>query len=404
MSKKMKYIVMVPDGMADYPLAELGGRTPLEVARTPNMDLLAKDGKIGQASFVPEGMIPGSDVANLAIFGYDPNKYFSGRAPLEATHLGIELKADEVAFRCNFITEGNGYLVDYSAGHITTKEAQVLIKVLNKHFKKEGIVFYPGVSYRHLMIIKDVNHDLCKVRCYPPHDIMGQKIEKYMLDKKKAGFINDIMLKAREILDLHEINQVRRDLNESPANMIWLWGQGKKVDLPSFKEKYGLSGAVISAVDLIKGIGCAAGLEAIYVPGATGYYDTDYEAKARYALKALEKDDFVFIHVEAPDEAGHNGDARAKISAIESFDKLVLGTVLAGLKDVKDYRLMILPDHPTPVALKTHTSDPVCLLMYGSGIEKDEICLYNENEAKKSEFVFANGYELMDCFIKQERI
>lgn len=395
---------MVPDGMADYPLAELGGRTPLEVARTPNMDLLAKDGKIGQASFVPEGMIPGSDVANLAIFGYDPNKYFSGRAPLEATHLGIELKADEVAFRCNFITEGNGYLVDYSAGHITTKEAQVLIKVLNKHFKKEGIVFYPGVSYRHLMIIKDVNHDLCKVRCYPPHDIMGQKIEKYMLDKKKAGFINDIMLKAREILDLHEINQVRRDLNESPANMIWLWGQGKKVDLPSFKEKYGLSGAVISAVDLIKGIGCAAGLEAIYVPGATGYYDTDYEAKARYALKALEKDDFVFIHVEAPDEAGHNGDARAKISAIESFDKLVLGTVLAGLKDVKDYRLMILPDHPTPVALKTHTSDPVCLLMYGSGIEKDEICLYNENEAKKSEFVFANGYELMDCFIKQERI
>ncbi|MBU1043676.1 MAG: cofactor-independent phosphoglycerate mutase [Candidatus Omnitrophica bacterium] len=400
----MKYIVMVPDGMADYPLAELGGRTPLEVARTPNMDLLAKDGKIGQASFVPEGMIPGSDVANLAIFGYDPNKYFSGRAPLEATHLGIELKADEVAFRCNFITEGNGYLVDYSAGHITTKEAQVLIKVLNKHFKKEGIVFYPGVSYRHLMIIKDVNHDLCKVRCYPPHDIMGQKIEKYMLDKKKAGFINDIMLKAREILDLHEINQVRRDLNESPANMIWLWGQGKKVDLPSFKEKYGLSGAVISAVDLIKGIGCAAGLEAIYVPGATGYYDTDYEAKARYALKALEKDDFVFIHVEAPDEAGHNGDARAKISAIESFDKLVLGTVLAGLKDVKDYRLMILPDHPTPVALKTHTSDPVCLLMYGSGIEKDEICLYNENEAKKSEFVFANGYELMDCFIKQERI
>ncbi|MBU1088107.1 MAG: cofactor-independent phosphoglycerate mutase [Candidatus Omnitrophica bacterium] len=400
----MKYIVMVPDGMADYPLDDLAGRTPLEVARTPNMDMLAKDGKIGQASFVPEGMIPGSDVANLAIFGYDPNKYFSGRAPLEATHLGIELKEDEVAFRCNFITEGNGYLVDYSAGHITTKEAQVLIKVLNKNFKKQGIVFYPGVSYRHLMIVKDLNHELCKVKCYPPHDIMGQKIEKYMLDKKKAGVINDIMLRSRDILDLQEINQVRRDLNESPANMIWLWGQGKKVILPSFKEKYGLSGAVISAVDLIKGIGCAAGLEAINVPGATGYYDTDYEAKARYALKALEKDDFVFIHVEAPDEAGHNGDARAKISAIESFDKLVLGTVLAGLKDVKDYRLLILPDHPTPVALKTHTSDPVCLLMYGSGVAKDDIGFYNEFEAKKSQFIFANGYELMDCFIRQEQV
>ncbi len=404
MSKKMKYIVMVPDGMSDYPLEDLGNRTPLEVARTPNMDLLAKDGKIGQASFVPEGMIPGSDVANLAIFGYDPKKYFSGRAPLEATHLGIELKDGEVAFRCNFITEGNGCLVDYSAGHISTKEAQVLIKVLNKHLKDENIVFYPGVSYRHLMIIKDSNHDLCKVKCFPPHDILGQKIDKHLPDKKKAALINDIMFKSREILDLHEINQVRRDLHESPANMIWLWGQGKKVVLPSFKEKYGLSGAVISAVDLIKGIGCAAGLEAIKVPGATGYYDTDYEAKARYALKALEKDDFVFIHVEAPDEAGHNGDARAKISAIENFDKLVVGTVLEGLKDVKDYRLLILPDHPTPVALKTHTSDPVCLLMYGSGVLKDDINYYNELEAKKSQFVFADGHELMDYFVKQEQL
>ncbi|MFH1062459.1 MAG: cofactor-independent phosphoglycerate mutase [Candidatus Omnitrophota bacterium] len=404
MAKKMKYIVMVPDGMADYPLEELGGKTPLEVARTPNMDLLAKDGKIGQASFVPEGMVPGSDVANLAIFGYDPNKYFSGRAPLEATNLGIKLKDDEVAFRCNFITEDNGNLVDYSAGHISSKEAQVLIKVLNRHFKNENIVFYPGVSYRHLMVIKDSEHDLCKIRCYPPHDIMGQKIEKYMPDNKKAEFINDIMIRSRDILDLHEINQVRRDLNESPANMIWLWGQGKKVELPSFKQKYGLSGAVISAVDLIKGIGCAAGLEAINVPGATGYYDTDYAAKAKYSLKALEKDDFVFIHVEAPDEAGHNGDARAKIAAIENFDKLVVGTVLAGLKDIKDYRILILPDHPTPVALKTHTSDPVCFLMYGSGVEKDEICFYNEIEAKKSQFVFADGYELMDYFIKREQI
>lgn len=404
MSKKMKYIVMVPDGMADYPLEELGGRTPLEAARTPNMDLLAKDGKIGQAAFVPEGMIPGSDVANLSIFGYDPKKYFSGRAPLEAINLGVELKEDEVAFRCNFITEGDGNLVDYSAGHISTKEAKILIKVLNRHFKNENIVFYPGVSYRHLMIIKDSDLEICKVKCYPPHDIMGQKIEKYMPDNKKAEFINDIMIRSRDILDHHEINQVRRDLKESPANMIWLWGQGKKVELPLFKQKYGIGGAVISAVDLIKGIGCAAGLEAINVPGATGYYDTDYAAKAMYALKALEKDDFVFIHVEAPDEAGHNGDVRAKIAAIENFDKLVVGTVLAGLKNIKDYRLLILPDHPTPVALRTHTSDPVCFLMYGSGIEKDEIPLYNESEAKNSQFVFGNGYELMDCFIKKEQI
>jgi 2,3-bisphosphoglycerate-independent phosphoglycerate mutase len=404
MSDKIKYIVLVPDGMADYPIDELGQRTPLEVARTPNMDKLAKQGKIGQASFVPADMIPGSDVANLSIFGYDPKKYFSGRAPLEAINLGIELQKDEIAFRCNFITYDDGYLFDYSAGHITTKEAQVLIKVLNKNFKDKNVVFYPGVSYRHLMVLKDDDDEFAKIKCYPPHDIMGQKIEKYLPNKKKAEKIKELIISSQEILDFHEINQVRRDLKESPANMIWLWGQGKKVELPSFKQKYNLNGGVISAVDLIKGIGRAAGLEVINVPGATGYYDTDYQAKARYALNFLKKGDFIFVHVEAPDEAGHNGDARAKITAIENFDKLVIGTILEEFEGRNDYRMLILPDHPTPVSLKTHTSDPVCFLMYGSGVAKDEISWYNELEAKKSQFVFNNGHELMDCFVLREKV
>ncbi|MBU4305927.1 MAG: cofactor-independent phosphoglycerate mutase [Candidatus Omnitrophica bacterium] len=401
----MKYIVFVPDGMADYPLEELGNRTPLEVARTPNMDFLAQNGKIGTASFVPKGMTPGSDVANLAIFGYDPEKYFSGRAPLEAINLGVELGEKDIAFRCNFITEENGLLIDYSAGHISTKEAQVLIKVLNRRIPDKTIRFYPGVSYRHLMVINDASEELLKLKCYPPHDIMGKKIADCLPQGKACTEILGIMQQSKDILNEHEINLVRIDLKENPANMIWLWGQGKKIVLPSFRKKYGVSGSVISAVDLIKGIGRAIGLTPIDVPGATGYYDTDYEAKARYALDSLKRNDFVFIHVEAPDEAGHNGDVRAKIAAIENFDRLVIGTVLNTYNvGIDPLRILLMPDHPTPISLRTHTADPVCFLIFGTGIAKDEFIWYNENEAKKSRLVFSNGYELMDCFIKQQNL
>jgi 2,3-bisphosphoglycerate-independent phosphoglycerate mutase len=402
--KKIKYIVLVPDGMADYPLEELGGRTPLAVARTPHMDFLAANGKIGMAAFVPAGMAPGSDVANLSIFGYDPRKYFSGRAPLEATNLGIVLKENEVAFRCNFITTENDCILDYSAGHVTTKESQVLIKVLNKLLADDTMRFYPGVSYRHLLVIRDNADEYTKLKCYPPHDIMGKKISEYLPQGKAREKIVSLIKNSKEILSAHEINLVRIDLKENPANMIWLWGQGRRVDLPKFQDKYGVGGAVISAVDLIKGIGRSIGLTPIDVPGATGYYDTDYEAKAKYAIKSLEDTDFVFIHVEAPDEAGHNGDTRAKISSIESFDRLIVGKIIEAFKDADNVRILVLPDHPTPIVLKTHTADPVCFLMYGAGIAKDEFLWYTEDEAKKSQFRFECGHELMDCFIKQDYI
>ncbi len=401
--KKLKYAVLVPDGMADYPLDELNGRTPLEVARTPNMDLLAAKAKIGRASFVPEGMTPGSDVANLAIFGYDPRKYYSGRAPFEAENLGIAIKEDEIAFRCNFVSVENDMLIDYSAGHITTKEARVLIKALNKKLSGDDAKFYPGISYRHILVLKSLP-GLLELKCSPPHDIMGEKIKSHLPKGKNSERIIDLMNESIAVLTEHDINLVRIDLKENPANMIWLWGQGRRANMPSFQEKYGLKGSVISAVDLIKGIGRTIGLNALEVPGATGYYDTDYEQKAAYALKALEKEDFVFVHVEAPDEAGHNADVRAKISAIENFDRCIVGAFVKNFPHPDNLRMLILPDHPTPISLRTHSSDPVCFMLYGAKISANEIDMYNEKAAEKSSFNFENGFELMDLFVKSEQI
>jgi len=402
--KNLKYVVLVADGMADYPIDELDGKTPLEAARTPHMDYMAKNGKIGLASFVPKDMIPGSDVANLSIFGYDPHKYFSGRGPLEARNLGVELKSDEVAFRCNLITEEKDLLIDYSAGHILTKEALVLIKFLNRTLGDQNIHFYPGVSYRHLLVIKGNPEELLKLKCFPPHDIMGQKISKHLPRSETEHRIVELMEKSGQLLREHDINLVRIDLKENPANMIWLWGQGRKIDFPNFRERFGLTGSVISAVDLIKGIGVSLGLVPIIVPGATGYYDTNYEGKAAYALESLKERDFVFVHVEAPDEAGHNADVRAKISAIENFDRFIVGKVLAEYKKNKNMRIVVLPDHPTPIALRTHTQDPVCFVMYGKGVEKDKFDLYNERIAKESSFRFKKGHELMAYFVKKEQL
>ncbi|MBU0633795.1 MAG: cofactor-independent phosphoglycerate mutase [Candidatus Omnitrophica bacterium] len=405
--KKLKYIVLVADGMADYPLEELGGKTPLEVARTTNMDFLAQQGKVGITCFVPKGMTPGSDIANLSIFGYDPVKYFSGRGPLEALNIGIDLKDDEVAFRCNFITVENDKLVDYSAGHITTKEALVLIKTLNKTLGAEDVRFYAGVSYRHLMVVRGAVPEFLNIKCYPPHDIMGENIPKHL--PKTATAENEkiiqLMGKSKNVLSEHEINLVRIDLKENPANMIWLWGQGKKVQMPTFRQKYGLEGSVISAVDLIKGIGIAAGLTPIAVPGVTGYYDTNYEGKAEYALEALKDKDFIFVHVEAPDEAGHNADTREKIKAIENFDRYVVGKILAEFKDRKDeVRILVLPDHPTPISLRTHTADPICFVMFGAGIESNGLDAFNENLAQKSKYTISVGHDLMESFLKKENI
>jgi 2,3-bisphosphoglycerate-independent phosphoglycerate mutase len=408
----MKYIVMVADGMSDYPLAELGNRTPLEAVKIPNMNFIAKNGRVGTARTIPKGMTPASDVANLAILGYDPKKYYSGRGPLEAANMGIELGEDDVAFRCNLITEDNGILKDYSAGHIKTKEAHILIEELDEKLGTPLIKFYPGISYRHLVVIKNGRHfntgmkeaDLVKIRYMPPHDIAGQSIKDNLPKGKGAEVLIKLTEDSKDILLKNDVNKVRLDLNENPANMIWLWGQGSKPSLPTFEEKYGVKGSIISAVDLLNGIGKIIGLEPIKVPGATGYYDTNYQGKADYAIASLEKRDFVFIHVEAPDEAGHNRDIRAKMVAIENFDKFIVGSVLNHFKDRTDVRMMVLPDHATPISVGTHVADPIPFAIYGAGIERDTIEVFSENAARASKLTFPTGWQLMDYFMKRQEV
>lgn len=398
----MKYIVLVGDGMADYPLEELQNKTPLEVAKTPHMDYIASNGQVGWAKTIPDRMAPASDVANLSILGYDPTKFYSGRGPLEAANMGIELKVDEVAFRCNLVTSGDDKMLDYSVGHISNKEAHILIKDLNRHLGTDTLRFYPGVSYRHLMVVEDLAPSLLKVKCRPPHDITGQSISRNLPRGKNANFLVDLMHRAGSFLERHEINRVRVDLKENPANSIWLWGQGKRSGLPKFKDSYGLSGSVISAVDLIKGIGRIIGLEPINVPGATGYYDTDYLAKAKYGIKSLKKKDFIFIHVEAPDEAGHNADLRAKITAIERFDSRVVGQMLGHFQNRTDFRILVLPDHYTPISLRTHTSEPIFFALHGQEVKKDKICAFSESAARESKLNFSQGWQLMNYFIKDD--
>jgi 2,3-bisphosphoglycerate-independent phosphoglycerate mutase len=397
----MKYIVLVADGMADYPIKELGDHTPLEAARKPNMDYIARNGRLGRVKTIPEKMTPASDVANMSIFGYNPQDFYSGRGPLEAANLGIELEQDDVAFRCNLVTVSGDKLIDYSAGHINSKEAAILIKFIDEKIGNDKFRFYPGISYRHLMLAKDGSRDsLEKVICVAPHDITGKSINENLPKGKNADSLIKLMRDSQGILEHHEVNAVRIDLKENPANMIWLWGQGKKPDMPKFMDKFGISGSVISAVDLIKGLGKILGLEVINVPGATGYYDTDYKGKAKAAIKSLQKSDFVFLHVEAPDEAGHNGDIREKITAIERFDQLVVGTILDAFKRKKNFRMLIMPDHATPISLKTHTADAVCFALFGQGITGRGFLNYSEREAEKADLYFEKGYELMDYFIK----
>lgn len=394
----MKYVVLVGDGMADYPIADLGGMTPLEAAKTPNMDYIVKNGQAGIVKTIPRRMAPASDVAILSILGYDPLKYYTGRGPLEAKNLGIELDEEDVAFRCNFITATGDKLVDYSAGHITTKEAHILIDHLNKKLGSESVKFYPGVSYRNLMVVRNLG---LNAKCVPPHDIAGKKISDHLPVNIGAERLIGLMRASRPILEAHDINHVRIDLKENPANMIWLWGQGKKPDMPTFKEKFNITGTMISAVDLVNGIGKILGLNVVKVPGATGYYDTDYLAKAEYGLKALEKQDFLFIHVEAPDEAGHNGDLRQKIKAIEKFDSLVVGTILNRFKKTKDFRILILPDHYTPISLRTHTAEPVFFALCGWNVIADDIDKFNEVAVKKSSLKLDKGWKLMEHFLQE---
>jgi len=394
----MKYAVLIGDGMADRPVAMLAKRTPLEASRTTNMDWIAAQGAGGRALNIPKGMEPGSDVANLSALGYNPAQYYCGRAPFEAASQGIELAEDEVAFRCNLVTVFSDTMEDYSAGHIKSEESVQLMAFLNQELAQEGIKFYPGVSYRNLLIIKEhfLEDGRGKLTCIPPHDISGKKIKKYLPRGKGADKLKELMRRSAEILNRHEINKVKLDLKENPANMIWLWGYGKRPRIPSFQEKYGLRAGIISAVDLLKGIGKCLGMEVVNVPGATGYYDTDYSAKADYAIKTLAGLDLMYVHVEAPDEAGHNGDLRNKILAIERFDEKVVGPVLNWLREQGDYRILVLPDHPTPLKLRTHTADPVPFALCGKGIAVDQLTKFTEKEALKGSYGVLNGDTLME--------
>jgi 2,3-bisphosphoglycerate-independent phosphoglycerate mutase len=403
----MKYIMLVGDGMSGWPLEELNGRTTLEVAEKPYMNEIAKRGRIGSATTIPKGMTPASDVANLSLLGYDPKKYYSGRGPLEAANIGVELGDGDVAFRCNLVSHSDDKMIDYSAGHISNKEAKILIEKINASLGNEKIKFYPGVSYRHLMVLKTGSKEealkISGIKCMPPHDILNKSILKNLPQGEGKDILIKLMDKSKKILGGHDINKVRIDLGENPGNMIWLWGQGIMPEMPSFKELNNATGSIISAVDLIKGIGKIIGLEVINVPGATGFYDTNFQGKGEYALKSLEDRDFVFVHVEAADEAGHNADIREKITAIENFDKLVVGTIWKEFKDKKDFRIMVLPDHATPISARTHTTDAIPFTICGDGVESDGASVFTENASKGSGLVFKEGWHLMKYLIKQEK-
>ena len=396
----MKYIILVPDGMSGLPIEELNDRTCMEVANTPNMDIIARKGVVGLVRNVPKGMIPASDVANLSIIGYDPKLYYCGRGPLEAANLNVDLGENDVAFRFNMVTVFDDKMVDYSAGHISTKETKVLVKSLNSELRNNKFKFYPGTSYRNLLVAhcssKMEADKLSKVQCFPPHDILDQSVIKHL---PKESELVDLMEQSKGILGCHDVNKVRVDLGQNPANMIWVWGQGKKPEMPKFKDAYGVSGGIISAVDLLKGVGRVLDLEVADVPGATGYYDTNYKGKAKAALDILKRHDMVFVHVEAPDEAGHNGDVRAKIKAIENFDKEITGTMLNRIPDKDNYRIMILPDHPTPICKRTHTADPVPFAMAGKGISSDDVSVLTETSAKAGSLSIKDGSKLMKMLI-----
>lgn len=402
----MKYVVMIGDGMADRPMAELGNATVLQKAATPHMDELACRGVVGRARTIPHGFPAGSDVANLSILGYDPARYYTGRAPLEAASMGIPLGEDDVAYRCNLVTlrsAGDGSVVmdDYSSGHITTGEARVLIAVLDEALGSESISFFPGVSYRHLMVWKNGKTDPV---CTPPHDILDREIVSYLPQGEGSMVLRDLMRRSPAVLECHQVCRKRTEQGKKAPSSIWLWGQGKRPHLPTYREKYGLSGALISAVDLTKGLGVYAGFEILQVPGVTGWLDTNYQGKADYGLAALERVDLVYVHVEAPDEAGHSGRYRDKVKAIEDFDALVVGRVMKGLRErFPEYRVLLMPDHATPCAVRTHTDDPIPFVLYDSrddGMKRE--AHFDETLTMRDDALsFEDGYRLMDYFIKE---
>lgn len=399
----MKYIVVLGDGMADEPLEALGGKTPLEYAQTPCMDSLASMGHMGLVQNVPSGMAPGSDVANLSVLGYDPKRSYSGRSPLEALSVGVKMEPDDVIFRTNIVTltEEEPYaektILDHSSGEIATKDADVLMDAIRSAFNSETVQFYTGTSYRHIMVWKKGK----LVSLEPPHDHLGTQIGPWL---PKEPMLREMMEESFPILNAHPMNLARAEAGKHKANSLWFWGAGTKPSLQNFEEKTGLKGAMISAVDLLKGIAVGAGMKVYQVPGATGSLDTNYEGKAQAAVKALLEDgcDFVYIHVEAPDEMGHQGLIHEKVQSIEYLDQRLIALVKKAMDDSgEDYRMLILPDHPTPIRVRTHTGSPVPFLLYDSTHPEKKKAKYSEAEAAAAEDFEPDGYKLIDRLIQK---
>jgi len=403
----MKYVVLLGDGMADYPTRMLGGKTPLQCAFTPFLDQIAAEGTLGLVDTIPAGFTPGSDVANLSVLGYDPAQTYTGRGPLEAASMGIGLGPNDIAYRCNLVTIGQkdtpeAFMDDFTAGHISTKEARDIILSINKQIGSSQFQFFPGVGYRHLFVWRYATSSPVTT---PPHDIPGKAIAPYLPHGECAEEVNSFMQKAGEILRSHPINIQRQSLGKKQANSIWLWGQGRKPQVVPFTQKYNLKGGMISAVDLLNGIGIIAGLKVISVEGATGYIDTNYAGKVRTALDALRFMDFIFVHLEAPDEMGHEGNAAGKIQAIELFDEKIVGPILNNVGSFGDYRILALSDHPTPLDLKTHVGDPSPFAVLSSRKDENKAAglPFNEIAARESSILISPGHLLMEKFIKDWR-
>lgn len=398
-----KYLIIVGDGMGDEPQERLGGRTPLEAARTPHMDRIAAAGVLGLTETITADQEPGSDVANMAILGYDPDRFHTGRAPLEAASMGVELGPQDVAFRCNLVTvrndeQGRVVLADYSAGHITSEEGRALIETIRRHLGSDSFRFYPGVSYRHLLVWRGGKEAL---RITPPHDVTGEQVDPYWQVYDQAPELKALIAAARPLLADHEVNRTRVSRGKSPANAIWLWGQGRKPSMPTFKERFGLTGVAISAVDLIRGLGVCAGLEAVIVPGATGYLDTNYAGKVAAACRALAEKNLAFVHVEAPDEASHEGKLDLKIEAIEAFDTRVVGPLLETSATLAQARVLLVTDHLTPIRIRTHARGLVPFAVFEHpGRRKTEGRGFSERSAAATGLIVKPGYELMEKFIR----
>ena len=400
----MKYLVLLCDGMADYPFENLGNKTPMELADKPNMDKLAKTALIGTAKTVADNLKPGSDVANLSVMGYDPAECYTGRSPLEAASIGIDLTDTDVTLRCNLVTLSddeifeNKTMVDYSAGDISSKEAAEIIKSVQEAFGNEIYSFYAGVSYRHCLVVKNGTTSLGTMT--PPHDISGRVIGSYLSDHENAAPLIEMMKKSCEVLKNHPVNLKRISEGKRPANAIWLWGEGTKPEMVSFYDKFGKKAGIVSAVDLIKGIGKLAKCEVAEVEGATGYIDTDFDGKAAAATELFKTCDLVYVHIEAPDECGHRGEAENKVKAIELIDKLVLSKLIQELEKYGEYRILIMPDHPTPLITMTHARDPVPFLIYDNKVIEKGAETFTEETAKASGVYYDHGPDIMKLLLK----